>query len=80
MTEVTSLNHAQAVTLALFAITTYDYLLNLSLEIDLVWGKKFTTMTFVFGMLRILGFLWAIAEILVSSGVSFPEQGYVMID
>ncbi|EIW78007.1 hypothetical protein CONPUDRAFT_157174 [Coniophora puteana RWD-64-598 SS2] len=47
---------------AAFAMMSYDYVLNLGLEIDIIWAKKYTQMTLLYAMLRYVGLMYGVTK------------------
>ncbi|EIW83659.1 hypothetical protein CONPUDRAFT_150730 [Coniophora puteana RWD-64-598 SS2] len=69
-----STSHTKAVSLAMFTVVIYDYVLNLDLEIDLVWEAGFISVLYV--MLRYFGFLWAGLELILNLELPLARETY----
>lgn len=59
---------------AMSALMTYDYLLNLDSEIRLIWSSKVSLMTVSYGMLRYIGMLWAASALAASLNVTLTSK------
>jgi len=59
---------------AVFAFTAYDYLLNIDLEIGLIWAKRFSWTTLVYALLRYPAVYLTAMTILLSLSTPLSDQ------
>jgi len=60
---------------AITALVAYDYLLNLALEVELIWARPLSWTTYAYLMMRYLGLAYIGAQPLIDLNISLTNGG-----